>query len=54
MTTEKKPPEPAPALKDRKASKGADYADGSGKSAEGNDPSLTHGKTRTRTVPPKK
>jgi hypothetical protein len=53
MTTDKKPI-PASGTKDRKASKGAEYGHDTNKSGEGNDPSLTHGKTTTRKVPPKK
>ena len=53
MTVEKKPA-PASGTKDRKASKGAEYGRETNKSGEGNDPSLTHGKTTTRKVQPKK
>jgi len=53
MTDEKKPA-PTSGTKDRKASKGAEYGHDTNKSGEGNDPSLTHGKTTTRKVPPKK
>lgn len=40
------------AVNDAKASKGSDFARGGNLSAEGNDPSLVHGPTRTRKVPP--
>ncbi|WP_407352787.1 hypothetical protein [Luteimonas sp. R10] len=39
-------------MNDAKASKGSDFARGGNLSAEGNDPSLVHGPTRTRKVPP--
>lgn len=41
------------AVRDRKASPGARYANEHNASAEGNDPSLTAGKTTTRHVPKK-
>jgi hypothetical protein len=54
MATSKKPPAPVSGVKDRKASPGAEYGRDRNPSAEGNDPSLAHGKTITRKVPAKK
>lgn len=50
-TTERTQDTDKSGVKDRKASPGDDYGDTHNPSAEGNDPSLTAGKTVTRKVP---